>query len=229
MKKRSKKGTKIESRELKNDVSKMSPDGNRKSNDISQTVANWASTVLCIATILLVIYGWKQIQIERKTLKEIKTNITLTHKPVVFLKTTVPPQDKEKVKDGRAHWFVITNSGRLPAKNLKVSVGLDDVYGSKYVDVRGLQIKEFALIELASVYPNQEIYFRISDSYLPSPVQNIGAWKKALIDIDLQYEGEGLKGKFVEKQYLIFSSKTGYRWRIVGSDFLRRVKREQGR
>ena len=94
--------------------------------------------------------------------------------------------------------------------------------------MRGIEVEEFAIIEKATVYPGQEINFRIADLYVPFPVSNIGDWKKALIRIILEYEGEGIQGKFVETQHLMFSDKTGYEWRIVGADFLRRVKSERG-
>lgn len=192
----------------------------------TELLVNWASILLCASTIILVIYASQQIRIESKTLEHIKTNVKLTHKPVLFVKNSVPPQDENEIKDAKKHWFVITNSGRTPARNVRVKVRLDDVYGGEKLKIRGITIAEFTLIESTVVYPGQEIFFKISDEYIPLPLQNVGSWQKALISIILSYQGEDIEGESIETQHLIFSKETGYRWRIVGADFLRRVKRE---
>ena len=189
--------------------------------------SNWASIILCAATIILVIYAAIQIGIQKETLEEIKTDVKLTHKPVVFVKKSIPPQNENEIKDGKNHWFVITNSGRTPALNVKIRIGLDDVYDSNNMRIQGIEIGEFSIMELASIYPDQEISFKLSDVYIPLPIKTAGSWPKALIRIILSYQGEDLKRESKATQHLIFSDKTDYKWRFVGADFLRRVETER--
>ena len=136
-------------------------------------------------------------------------DLLLNHKPVVFIKGVLPPAEKN-TSNPFAYGFILTNSGKLPARDLEI------IYVPNFVTV-GLtfidNIVPDIILNKASLYPGSDLVV-----WLPS-VTNLTNFIKAEINFFILYKGDGIDGQMEEKMKFINTDQTMHKWVYVGPDY----------
>jgi hypothetical protein len=104
-------------------------------------IAHWSdisaivTIMLCIAAIITLAFAIKNyskfvenVKLTAQNTELTAKNIELTHKPVVFIKGTIVPQ--EDSENPMKHYFIITNTGKLPARDVRAECILNQVAGT---------------------------------------------------------------------------------------------------
>ena len=136
-------------------------------------------------------------------------NLWLTHKPVVFIEDTIPPQHEVDKMDPLKHRFIVTNSGKLPARNVNITVSYNflDEKNNKMIDstITGLAIDD------ATVFPNTKLSF-----WIPRVVRTDNKIVKAEATFTIEYMDDEKTRGIKDNLKFIFSEGTLYRWLYVG-------------
>jgi hypothetical protein len=119
-------------------------------------------------------------------------DILLNYKPVVFIKEVVQPADPRAMS---AYKFILTNSGKLTARNVKVSVSANIVGKPVVTDYHSI------LVQKASIYPGTDLIFQMN-----SVVSRVD---KAQYRFRISYTADGLPQDMREDMNYIFTDQTG--------------------
>lgn len=124
----------------------------KKTGGIMETVMTWSTfalAVLTFAILLIAIINYHKfvqnvdlirqsiekqataLQLQSNSVALQEKNLYLTHKPVVFVK--IPPTSSDANSNPLKDTFFLTNTGKLPAKNVTVSIIIDKVVGGMAV------------------------------------------------------------------------------------------------
>ncbi len=120
-----------------------------------------AALSLCILTLFILIFAAlnyskfvNTVKLTARNTELTAKNIELTHKPIVFIKGTIIPQDESE--NPMKHSFVITNTGKLPARCVRTDCILNQVAGTNIgID----NTTSFPILGKATIYPNNDLVF----------------------------------------------------------------------
>jgi len=93
-----------------------------------------SAVVMAIVAIIMCISLFQNHEAQKLTRKSLelqKHDLYLTHRPVVFVK--IPPTSSDANSNPLKDTFFLTNTGKLPAKNVTVSIIIDKVVGGMAV------------------------------------------------------------------------------------------------
>jgi len=173
-----------------------------------QDIAAITTIVLCIAAIITLILAIKNYSKFVKNVKLTAKNIELTHKPIMFIKGTIIPQ--ENSENPMKHYFIITNTGKLPARDVRAECILNQVAGTNIgID----NTTSFLVLGKATIYPNSDLVFQI-----PEMINWGQPVTKAEAIFKIYYKSEAVDGEISETMKFIFSIETNYRWLYVGPE-----------
>jgi len=180
-------------------------------NDISAI----AVSVLCLLTIGILIFAAlnyyrfvKNVELTAKNTELTAKNIELTHKPIIFIKGTIIPQ--REIKNPMKHSFAITNTGKLPARDVRADCILNQVAGTSIgID----NTTSFPILGKATIYPNNDLVF-----WIPEAIDWGQPVTKAEAIFTIYYTSEAFEGEASETMKFIFSIETNYRWVYVGPE-----------
>jgi hypothetical protein len=137
-----------------------------------------------------------------------RKDFILTHKPIVFIKSAFAPKIPEEKNDPFKHAFVLTNTGKLPAREVRITVVINQVVGTN-IAIDNTQ--NIPVLENASIYPSSDLAFWITKAI------NLGGLpSKAEAIFTITYKGEGIEQVMRENMKFIFSKDTTYTWVYVG-------------
>lgn len=139
-------------------------------------------------------------QIQSVTLQS--KDMLLNHKPVVYIKQVIPANNND-LSDPYSCSFVLTNSGKLPARDVLVLTISNISYGKDFIVWNLSQTP----VKKASVYPGADLVFGLTRV---SPSNNKMA--KADLRIKIQYYGDGLSEFMTEEMRYILSDRTHRKW-----------------
>ena len=143
--------------------------------------------------------------ITRGSLELQKHDLYLTHKPIVFV--TIPPTRSDANSDPLKDTFFLTNTGKLPAKNVSVSIIIDKIVGGMIM-IDNSQI--IPILEQVTLYPDVNLAF-----WIPEAIRIGGDIPKAQITFIIKYEGQGIEGEMTEKMKFIYTKDIA-KWLHVG-------------
>jgi len=165
--------------------------------------SKWIAPIVIVSMLSIII----SLIIYRDNKRLQTENMQLTHKPVVFIKGVILPRE-EDVRNPFRHSFVITNTGKMPARDLNVQFSLNIKAGT--VLFTNTTIKDVAF-ESGTLYPNNEMAFCIPESIVfPNGVDKIEA------NFIINYSDDFLRQKTTERMKFIFSEDTNHIWQYVG-------------
>jgi len=133
-------------------------------------------------------------------------DILLNYKPVVFIKEVVLLANAQDTSDPYKYAFVLTNSGKLPARNVEVSVTANSASGTNS-DLGLIH----TIIDKASIYPGADLIFHV-----PRMIIRGDKIDKAQFQFRIRYMGDGLPQQMHENMKYIFSDQTNRRWIYTG-------------
>ena len=198
----------------------------KKTGGIMETVMTWSTfalAVLTFAILLIAIINYhkfvqnvdlirqsieKQItalQLQSDSVALQAKNIHLTHKPVVFVK--IPPTRSDANSNPLKDTFLLTNTGKLPAKNVAVSAIINKVVG-KMIAIDNSQ--DIPILEQITLYPGVDLTF-----WIPEKIRIGDDVSKAEITFRIKYEGQGIEGEMTEEMKFIYT-KDITKWLYVG-------------
>jgi hypothetical protein len=143
----------------------------------------------------------ESIELQRK-------DFLLTHKPIVFVKNAYIPIQPEERKDPFRHSFVLTNVGKLPARDVKILVVMNQVVGTN-IAIDNTQ--NIPILENATIYPSSDLMF-----WIPQVISLGGTPSKAEAIFTILYKCEGIEQIIQENMKFIFSEGTNHNWVYVG-------------
>ncbi|MFC2033548.1 hypothetical protein ACFLUB_03410 [Chloroflexota bacterium] len=178
-------------------------------------IAVIATCLLCIAGIITLFFVIKNYSkfVENVALTAQNTeltakNIELTHKPIVFIKGTIVPQ--EDSENPMKHYFVITNTGKLPARDVRAECILNQVAGTNIgID----NTTSFPVLGKATIYPNSDLVFQI-----PEMISWGQPITKSEAIFTIYYKSEAVDREISENMKFIFSKDTNHKWLYVGPE-----------
>ena len=147
-----------------------------------------------------------QLQSNSVTLQS--KNIYLTHKPVVFVK--IPPTRSDANSNPLKDTFFLTNTGKLPAKNVAVLVIINQIVGGM-IGIDNSQ--PIPILEQITLYPGVNLAF-----WIPEAIRIGGDVSKAEINFIIKYEGQGIEGEMTEEMKFIYT-KDITKWLHVGPKY----------
>ena len=145
---------------------------------------------------------------QNKSLQLQKQDLYLTHRPIVFVKT--PPTNSDANSNPLKDTFLLTNTGKLPAKNVTVSIIIDKVVGGMEV-FDNLQVGT-PMLEQTTLYPGDDL-FLVQDM-----ISIGGDVSKAQITFIIKYEGQGIEGEMTEEMKFIYKKDIA-KWLHVGPKY----------
>ena len=178
-------------------------------------IAPIATTILCLVAIITLVLAVKNyskfvqnVELTARNVELTAKNIELTHKPIVFIKgTTIPQQDTQ---NPMKHGFVITNTGKLPARDVRADCILNQVAGTNIgID----NTVSFPVLGKATIYPNNDLVF-----WIPEVIHWSQPVTKAEAIFTIHYRSEAIEKEISETMKFIFSEETNYRWVYVGPE-----------
>jgi len=205
------------------------PKTSKKTGGIMETVMTWSTfalAVLTFAILLIAIINYHKfvqnvdlirqsiekqataLQLQSNSVALQEKNIYLTHKPVVFVK--IPPTRSDANSNPLKDTFFLTNTGKLPAKNVTVSIIIDKVVGGMAV-FDNLQVGT-PMLEKTTLYPGDDL-FLVQDR-----ISIGGDVSKAQITFIIKYEGQGIEGEMTEKMKFIYKKDIA-KWLHVGPKY----------
>jgi hypothetical protein len=146
------------------------------------------------------------IKLQAEALKAQAKDILLNYKPVVFIKQVIQPPSAEQIYNPFNSTFVLTNSGKLTARNVKVDATINVIAGNILTVIDSFT----KIFDKAVIYPNGELYFRIP----PITLDRIDI-DKAQIRFSISYMGDGLDQQLHENMKYIFTKSTNNIWIYV--------------
>jgi len=165
-----------------------------------------AAVAVSIAALAASIYfSLEANKFTRDSLELQKEDLCLTHKPVVFVK--IPPTRPDANSNPLKDTFFLTNTGKLPAKNVTVSIIIDKVVGGMAV-FDNLQAGT-PMLEQTTLYPGDDL-FLVQDMFSIG-----GDVSKAQITFIIKYEGQGIEREMREEMKFIYT-KDITKWLHVG-------------
>jgi len=147
-----------------------------------------------------------QLQSNSVTLQS--KNIYLTHKPVVFVK--ILPTRSDANSNPLKDTFFLTNTGKLPAKNVAVLVIINQIVGGM-IGIDNSQ--PIPILEQITLYPGVNLAF-----WIPEAIRIGGDVSKAEINFIIKYEGQGIEGEMTEEMKFIYT-KDITKWLHVGPKY----------
>lgn len=145
---------------------------------------------------------------QNKSLQLQKQDLYLTHKPIVFV--TIPPTRSNADSNPLKDTFLLTNTGKLPAKNVAVSVTINQVVGEMIL-IDNSQI--IPILEQITLYPGVDLAF-----WIPEAIRIGGDVSKTEINFIIKYEGQGIEGVMREEMRFIHT-KDITKWLHVGPKY----------
>ena len=145
---------------------------------------------------------------QNKSLQLQKQDLYLTHKPIVFV--TIPPTSSDSNSNPLKDTFLLTNTGKLPAKNVAVLAIINQVVG-KMIAIDNSQ--NIPILEQITLYPGVDLAFWIQEK-----IRIGGDVSKAEIIFIIKYEGQGIEGEMTEKMKFIYT-KDITKWLHVGPKY----------
>jgi len=187
-----------------------------------QRVFNWfdkrSAVVMTIVAIIMCISLFQNhesldqtkesLKMNRESLELQKHDLYLTHKPIVFVK--IPPTRPDANSNPLKDTFFLTNTGKLPAKNVTVSIIIDKVVGGMAV-FDNLQAGT-PMLEQTTLYPGDDL-FLVQDM-----ISIGGDVSKAQITFIIKYKGQGIEGEMTEKMKFIYKKDIA-KWLHVGPKY----------
>ena len=205
------------------------PKTSKKTGGIMETVMTWSTfalAVLTFAILLIAIINYhkfvqnvdlirqsiekqtKALQLQSNSVTLQEKNIYLTHKPIVFVK--IPPTRSDANSNPLKDTFFLTNTGKLPAKNVAVSIIINQVVGGM-IGIDNSQ--DIPILEQITLYPGVDLAFWIQEK-----IRIGGDVSKAEIIFIIKYEGQGIEGEMTEKMKFIYT-KDITKWLHVGPKY----------
>lgn len=177
-----------------------------------ERITKISSLILCIIAIITLVIAVNNYLKFVQSVELTAKNIELTHKPVVFIKETISPQNEADRKNPFNHRFVLTNTGKLPARDVKITASILYMISS---EISVQQTQDIQLLEQATLYPNSELLFWFKNIII---ISESGAEipNKVEATFTILYSGEGLKEEASETMKFIFSEETNDNWEYVG-------------
>ena len=222
---------------LQHNISKPETDNKKSRLEIVAIITNIASCLATIGLVVFAAYNYRelvknveliadQVTLQKEYISNIKKDMFLTHKPVVYIKDVLPPAIESEAGDAKTHRFIVTNSGKNQATDLKITVDIDHIFTDKFIHFTNFQAKNSVIFNNATIYPGQELTFTLSKYIIKAPIKEEGRWETSLITFLIDYRGEGLDGSCSEKQRYFFSKETGFKWVLVGPNFDINIKKD---
>jgi hypothetical protein len=143
---------------------------------------------------------------QTESIKLQNKDILLNYKPVVFIKEVIPPKDKSDISDLSKYRLLLTNSGKLPARNVEISVRVVMVDNNDNFTSGSIPV-----LDKATIYPDTYITFSI-----PNILDHYDNINKGELYFKLEYGGDGLDYKLHEFMKYICNDDTNYKWIYVG-------------
>lgn len=160
------------------------------------------------------------IKLQSDSIELQRKDFLLTHKPIIFIKAVLPPMQQEKKNNPFKHAFILTNSGKLPAREVIITVIFNQVIGTN-IAIDNTQ--NIPILHEATIYPNNDLMFWVGQAI------NLGGIPtKAEAIFTINYKCEGIDQLMQEKMKFIFSDNTSYKWMYVGPnvDIFQKERRE---
>ena len=180
-----------------------------------QRVLNWfdkrSAVVMASVAIIMCISLFQNHEAQKLTRKSLelqKHDLYLTHKPIVFVK--IPPTRSDANSNPLKDTFFLTNTGKLPAKNVAVSVIINQVIGGMIL-IDNSQI--IPILEQITLYPGVNLAF-----WIPEAIRMGGDVSKTEINFIIKYEGQGIEGEMREEMRFIHT-KDITKWLHVGPKY----------
>lgn len=196
-------------------------DRKREGKSKIDVVTRCANLVLTGATLLLLIVAYfnynkfvqyvelmqQSIASQAESVRLQTQDLHLTHKPVVFISKSFLPEGKDQ-NNPFSHMFIITNSGKLPARHTNVLISMDIVDKNQNFIVNFTQ--NFILLKDANIYPGADLIL-----WIPESIKLGSEIAKAQVVFTVEYRGEDGQTNKEQLKYL-FSKDTSYNWVFVG-------------
>ena len=140
-------------------------------------------------------------------------DILLNYKPVVFIKGVIPPASPQAARDPYNCAFILTNSGKLPAREIRIAVVQDVIAGNEAGGVLRVNngLWPSFILQSASVFPGSELYLRV-----PPFAQGYTKFEKVQLTFSIFYKGDDSPSYMHEDMKYIYSPGTNYEWAYVG-------------
>jgi hypothetical protein len=107
--------------------------------------------------------------------------------PVVFIKDIIIPTNKY-AGDPLSHFFVVTNSGKLPARNVKIVISMDLLDENNNLAINVVQ--SISILDGASIYPDSNITM-----WIPKAIRFGSKILETQTVFDITYEGDSFELK----------------------------------
>ena len=148
----------------------------------------------------------KSLEAQTEAINLQSKDILLNYKPVIFIKEVLPPIDVADISDPFKYTFVLTNSGKLPARNVQVSVTVNLSSGTNIALNNVIPI-----MQKASIYPGTYLMFQV-----PEMIRLGDKIDRLEIQFRILYMGDGFAQQMRENMKYILTGQTNRIWRYVG-------------
>jgi hypothetical protein len=193
----------------------------KKGKRMGWNITGWSdissimTIILCLVAIGTLCYAAKNYEtlvknteLTAKNTELTARNIELTHKPIVYIKGTLAPQDD--TENPMKYGFIITNTGQLPAREVRVTCILNQVAGTNIgID----NAVSFPVLGKATIYPNNDLVF-----WIPEAIKWGQLVTKADATFSVYYSSEATSSETSETMKFVFSKETSYKWMYVGQE-----------
>jgi len=163
------------------------------------TLSAWSTFAIAVSTFVLVLFAAfnfnkfihnvklmaDSVRQQAESIELQRKDFILTHKPIVFIKSAFTPQIPEERNDPFKHAFGLTNTGKLPARKVRITVVMNQVVGTNIAIDNTWNIP---VLENASIYPNSDLVF-----WIPKTINLGGIPSKAEAIFTITYKGEGIE------------------------------------
>lgn len=151
------------------------------------------------------------LKAQAKALELQNKDIYLNYRPVVYIKGTIPPPPSTDPPDPYKYAFVLTNSGKLAARNVKITI-VENISANNITVINSRQ--PVGILNKASIFPGSDLVFWVGKFISsPNPTKN-----SIEINFLIKYKGEGIDQEFTEKMRFINTPETSNQWIYVGPD-----------
>ena len=139
--------------------------------------------------------------------------------PVVFIKDIIIPTNKY-ASNPLNHFFVVTNSGKLPARNVKIVISMDLLDENNNLAINVLQ--SIPILDGASIYPNSNITM-----WIPEAIKFSTKILKAQTVFDITYEGDSFELESETMQFIFTADPPKWTYAEPRVDILKKIREER--
>jgi hypothetical protein len=129
--------------------------------------------------------------------------------PAVFIQDIIIPTNKF-AGNPLYHFFIVTNSGKLPARNVKIVISMDLLDKNNNLAINVVQ--NIPILDGASIYPNSNITM-----WIPDAIKLGTKILKAQTVFNITYEGDTFELESETMQFIFTADPP--KWTYAGLDY----------